>query len=109
MCRDRSHFLNVYSWEVHVCIHVCGCVHVCVPVRMHVNVRSNLPYLNVFGLFILVYVHECFACTSVCELNTCALLGEAKRRSLEPLKVELEMVLSHHMGAENETQDSLNH
>lgn len=60
----------------------------------------------------LFYVHGCFACMKVCELHVCQVCElhvclvptEIRRRHWILLELELQMVVSRHVGSENQTQ-----
>lgn len=51
------------------------------------------------GIFFkyLFYVYKCFSCMYVCLCTTL----EGLKRSLDHLKLELGMIVSHNVGAEN--------
>jgi len=119
-------FMCVYVC-VYVCM--CVCVYVCVYVYVYVCVCACVSiYLYIFPpecfrttfmlelllqvagqlnnktalyfsvYFFYVHMYECFACVllcSTCISNTC----EGQKRALDPLKLELLMIVSYHEGA----------
>lgn len=53
-------------------------------------------------LLILCYVYECSACVCMCTMYVLDALG-VQKSTLGLLEVEFRMVLSHHVGAGNQT------
>lgn len=51
--------------------------------------------------YILFYVYRYFPSMCVCALHACLVLMESRRGHQIPLKLELEMVVSHPVGAGN--------
>lgn len=50
------------------------------------------------------YMYECSFWLYVCAPHACLVPAEARNRASDPLELELQIVLSHHVGAGNWTQ-----
>jgi formate hydrogenlyase subunit 4 len=54
-----------------------------------------------FLLIYLFYVYECFACISVCAPYACLVSMEIRREISDSLVLEVQIVVSNHVGAGN--------
>ena len=61
----------------------------------------DCPWKFIFHLLFLFYVYECIACIDV---SAPLLYNRGQKRVLDPLELELQMVVSHHMVVGNQTQ-----
>lgn len=52
----------------------------------------------------IFYIFECLACMHVCTTCVCLLPVEVRKWALDPLKMELQIVVNHHVGAEKGAQ-----
>lgn len=56
-----------------------------------------------FDYFILFCMWECFACVHLCVQFVCLVSVEDKTKTLDTLELEIGIIVSHHVGPENQT------
>lgn len=77
-------------------------------IKLDVHIVQPSPSILELSSFkcmhLFIFVYGCFTCTYVCAPFVCRGPLEASRRCLTPLGLELQRVVSQHVGAESQAQ-----